>query len=213
MTDSDRLQRYAELIVRVGANVQPGQTVFVGAALEHAELVRAVVRASYGAGARLVDVQYADAHVRKATIELAPDEVLTESAPWALERLEGLIAGGASIAITGEAEPELLADLDQERVGKARPAELTRRYYDAVTRRKINWTIASCPTPGQANTIFGEPDVERLWRAVESAVRLEEADPVAAWRDHVARLKRRTAALDALGLDAVRFRGPGTDLT
>src|SRR5437763_11845 len=69
MSDSDRLQRYAELIVRVGANVQPGQTVFVGAALEHAELVRAVVRASYGAGARLVDVQYADAHVRKATLD------------------------------------------------------------------------------------------------------------------------------------------------
>jgi aminopeptidase len=211
--DDNRLQRYADLIVRVGANVQPGQPVFINGALEHAELVRALVRSAYAAGAHSVDVQYIDAHVRKATIELAPDEVLTESTPWSLARLDAIIDGGALISLAGEAEPDLLADLDQERVGKARPVELSRRYFDAVNHRKVNWTIAAFPTEGQATAMFGEPDVERLWDAVVQAVRLDEADPVKAWREHVARLKRRTVTLDELGLDSVRFRGPGTDLT
>jgi aminopeptidase len=77
----------------------------------------------------------------------------------------------------------------------------------------VNWCGIAYPNEGWAEQVFGEPDVERLWDAVARAVRLDEDDPVAAWRDHVARLRRRTAALDALELDAVRFDGPGTDLT
>ena len=61
--------------------------------------------------------------------------------------------------------------------------------------------------------MFGEPDLERLWRAVATATRLDAVDPVAAWREHDAMLKKRAAALNAHGFDAVRFRGPGTDLT
>jgi aminopeptidase len=209
----ERLDRYADLIVLVGANVQDGQTVFVNSPLEHAELVRAVTRAAYRAGARYVDVHYSDGHVRKAMIESAPDEELTATHPWHLERLEAAIGGGALIGILGEAEPDLLADVDQERVGKARPVELNRRYLAAVNERQVNWTLAAHPTAGQAEAMYGEPDVDRLWDAVAFAVRLDDDDPVAAWREHVARLRRRTEQLNALELDAVRFSGPGTDLT
>jgi aminopeptidase len=209
----ERLDRYADLIVRVGANVQEGQTVFVAAAIDHAEVVRAVTRAAYRAGAPFVDVQYSDPHVRKAMLEYAPDEQLTESRPWHLARLEATIAGGAIIQIIGEAEPDLFADLDQTRVGKAHPVELTRRYLAAVNDRLVNWTIAAHPTPGQAQAMFGEPDVERLWDAVAFAVRLDEDDPVASWREHSEGLKRRAAQLNELDLDAVHFAGPGTDLT
>ncbi|HEY3184598.1 MAG TPA: aminopeptidase, partial [Gaiellaceae bacterium] len=208
----ERLDRYADLIVRVGANVQDGQTVFVNSPLEHAELVRAVTRASYTAGARYVDVHYTDAHVRKAMLESAPDEELTATHPWHLERLEAAIGGGAIIGILGEAEPDLLADVDQARVGKARPVELNRRYLGAVNERQMNWTLAAHPTAGQAQAMFGEPDVDRLWEAVAFAVRLDEDDPIASWREHVQRLKRRTDELNALELDAVRFTGPGTNL-
>ena len=209
----DRLQRYADLIVHVGANVQPGQVVHLNSPLEHAELVRAVTRAAYAAGARYVDVAYLDPHVRKAFIELAPEEELTESHSWQLTRLESMIEGGAQIGIIGEAEPDLFADVDQERVGKARPLELNRRYLAAVNDRKLNWTLAAHPTAGQAEAMFDEPDVERLWEAVAFCTRLDEADPVAAWRDHTAHLRRRAGQLDALELDAVHFSGPGTDLT
>jgi aminopeptidase len=77
----------------------------------------------------------------------------------------------------------------------------------------IAWTIVGYPNPGWAQAVFGEPDVERLWTAVEIAIRLDEDDPVAAWRSHIAKLKARAAVLNERRFDAVRFRGPGTDLT
>ncbi len=93
--------------------------------LEHAPLVRALARAGYANGARYVEAYYEDQHIRRAMIELAPDETLTWSAPWMIKRAEDRAANKAAlIAITGDPEPELLADLDGERVGRARPIEL-----------------------------------------------------------------------------------------
>jgi aminopeptidase len=208
----DRIDRYADLIVRTGANVQPGQTLFVNAGPEHAELVRAIARSGYRAGARYVDVRYADQHVRRAMIELGPDEALTETPEWLLERAAAL-DGNALAMIAGEAEPELLADLDQDRVGRARPVEMIQKMLEIQNKRGVNWTIAAFPTPGWAEQVFGEPDVERLWEAIALTVRLDDADPVASWREHTSRLRARCGQLDALALDALHFQGPGTDLT
>jgi aminopeptidase len=209
----DRLDRYAELIVRVGANVQPGQTLFVNALVENAELVRALARAGYRAGARYVDVRYGDQHVRRAMIEYAADDVLTDTPPWLLEQANEMGDMNALVMVAGDPEPELLADLDQERVGRARPIALLERLHDFQNARTLNWTIAAFPTEGWAEQMFGEPDVERLWEALATTVRLDEADPVEAWRTHVARLRQRCRDLDALELDSLTFRGPGTDLT
>jgi aminopeptidase len=211
---SDVLSRYAELIVRVGANVQPGQVVLVSALLDHAPLARAVTEASYAVGARHVDVRYADMHIRKSFLRHAPDDDLTKSWPWDLARSELLLDGNtATIMFAGDPEPDLLADADQDRVGRARPVEAMKLYLKAVDERIANWCIAAYPTEGQAQQVFGEPDVGRLWDAVARAVRLDEPDPVAAWRAHTDKLKVRCAQLDALALDAIRFAGPGTDLT
>jgi len=114
---AERLARYAELAVRVGANVQQGQTFFVLAHIEHTSLARAITRAAYEAGAPYVNVEYRDPHVRKAMIELGPDEALTYSPEW-LKTLARAAAGNAMIATTGDPEPELLSDLDGERVGR-----------------------------------------------------------------------------------------------
>jgi aminopeptidase len=210
----DVLPRYAELIVRVGANVQPGQVVLVTALLDHAPLARAVTEAAYGAGARYVDVRYADQHIRKSFLKHAADEDLTTTWPWDLARNQLLADGeAAAIMFAGDPEPDLLADADQDRLGRARPVEALKLYLKAVDERIANWCIVAYPTEGQARQMFGEPDIDRLWEAVARAVRLDEPDPVAAWRDHIEKLKRRCAQLDALALDAVRFTGPGTDLT
>jgi aminopeptidase len=209
----ERLERYAELIVRAGVNVQPGQTVFVDGVLDHAPLARALARAAYAAGARLVDVRYGDGHVRKAFLQNVADEVLQESTPWLLARLDVAFDGNCYIMIAGEPEPDLLADVDPERLGRARPVEALTRQLKAANDRTFSWSIAVHPTEGQARTMFGEPDVERLWQAVAHSMRLDEPDPVAAWHEHHERLRRRCVQLDGLELDAVRFSGPGTDLT
>jgi aminopeptidase len=208
-----RLEAYARLAVRVGLNLQPGQTLGINALIEHAPLVRAIAQEAYSAGARYVDVLYTDQHVRRAHIEQAADDRLGFSPPWLVRRLKELgEIGGALCAITGNPEPELFSDLDGERVGKARMREVAEASLE-LTDGLCNWTIVAFPNEGWAQTIFGEPDVERLWAAVGQAVRLDQPDPVAAWRDHLDRLERRAQSLNERRFDHLRYRGPGTDLT
>jgi aminopeptidase len=213
VTDEE-LDRYADLAVRVGANLAEGQEMFLTGRVEHAPLIRALARASYRAGASYVDVLYTDQHIRRAMIELGPDSALTYSPPGLLARWKHMgEVKGASVGTTGEAEPNLLSDLDGERVGGAQMKELAQVSMRQLGEKLVNWTGIAYPNEGWAQQVFGERDVERLWEAVAFCVRLDEEDPVAAWTDHMNRLKSRAAALNELGVDAIRFRGPGTDLT
>jgi aminopeptidase len=213
--EENLLRRYADLVVRVGANVAEGQDVVISGYVEHAPFVRALTAAAYEAGARYVAARYADQHVKRELILHGSDELLEWSPPWELEQLEYLArVGGAEIAITGDPNPDVFADLEGTRVGRARPRELTQRNLEIVfEERRINWTIAAYPNARWAEKVFGAPDVARLWENVAKAVRLDEPDPVAAWREHVDRLVARAAVLNERQLDALHFRGPGTDLT
>jgi aminopeptidase len=208
----DRLERYAELVVRVGANVQPGQEVFLFAAVEHNDLARALTRQAYRAGASYVHVLYRDGHARKAMIELGSDEALTYTTDWQKSLVRSM-EGNALIATSGDPEPDLLADLDGERVGRAVQHELVELQMELLGKSAINWCGIGAPTEGWATQVFGEPDVERLWEQVAFCMRLDEPDPVDAWRQHIARLAGRTARLNELRPDGLRYRGPGTDLT
>jgi aminopeptidase len=122
-------------------------------------------------------------------------------------------AGQAMLGTTGDPEPELLADLDGERVGKARMKEVVEIYRGQMVDRSVNWCGVAYPNEGWATQIFGEPDVERLWEAVAFCTRLDEDDPVQAWRDHMARLEARAKTLNDLSFDAIHYAGPGTDFT
>jgi aminopeptidase len=214
VTPEERLERYARLAVEVGSNVGEGQLVWVIALPEHAPLAREVARIAYEKGARYVDVDYADQHVRRARIELADESTLGWTPPWMLAKIDHIAEQhGALIQLVGDPEPELLADLDGTRVGKTRMRELAERYVKATNQRLINWVIVAYPNAGWAKTVFGEPDVERLWDAVADATRLGEEDPVAAWRAHIDKLVERAELMNERAFDRLRFRGPGTDLT
>jgi aminopeptidase len=208
----DRLERYAQLVVRVGANVQPGQEVFILAAVEHHDLARALTRQAYRAGASYVHVVYGDAHAKRARIELGPDEALGYSPEWVKELVRSS-SGNAMIATTGDPEPDLLADLDGERVGRDVQREIWEIRLQQLGDNSVNWVGVGAPSEGWAKQVFGEPDVERLWEKVAFCMRLDEPDPVEAWREHLARLAERTERLNELRPDALRYRGPGTDLT
>jgi aminopeptidase len=208
----ERLERYAELVVRVGANVQPGQEVFVYAAVEHHDLARALTRQAYRAGASYVNVLYTDGHVRRAMIELGPDEALTYSPDW-LKTAVTSFAGNAYITTSTNPEPDLLADLDGERVGRAVQPELIQILMQQFHENSVNWCGVGAPSESWAEQVFGEPDVDRLWDLVAFCMRLDEPDPVKAWDEHLARLDERVAQVNELKVDALRYRGPGTDLT
>jgi aminopeptidase len=208
-----RLTRYAELVVKVGANVQPGQYVLVTADIAHAPVVREVVEQAYLAGARRVDVAYADGYARRSTLRHAPAETLTTAPAWELARLrECEEVGAALIRLTGNPDPHLFDGIDPARVA-AIALDLATESRRVVLGGKVAWTICAAPNAGWAEQVFGEADVERLWDAVSVAMRFDAPDVVAAWREHRATLRARASALEALNLDAVRYVGDGTDLT
>jgi aminopeptidase len=120
---------------------------------------------------------------------------------------------GAYIQVSGDPEPELFSDLDGTRVGKARPHDFMVEWGNMVNRRLVSWTIVPAPNAGWAQQVFGKPDVDALWSAVEKAVRLDRADPIAAWRARLDRLDHIANALSDRRFDSLRYRGPGTDLT
>jgi aminopeptidase len=207
-----RLQRYAELGVRVGVNLQAGQTLFLGAHVKHAPLAEAVVREAYKAGAAYVDVRWRDERIRRAMIELGPDEALTYTPSWLKVWAEAQ-DGNATLWIGGDPEPDVMANIDGERLGSARMAELIEVQLRQMSARSVNWSGFAYPSEGWAQKVFGEPDVERLWEAVAYCTRLDEPDPVDAWRQHMTTLEQRARTLNELALDSLRYTGPGTSLT
>ena len=143
MTRQDRLRAYARLAVRVGANVQEGQPVMVSGRLEHAELVRAVTEAAWEAGASWVDTNYVDQLVKREFIEHAPEQALSYTPKWMLQRYEQLVENdGAEIVLTGDANPQALAGLDPDRIGRARMLELAETMTKQVDERSIAWSSA-----------------------------------------------------------------------
>ena len=213
MTDDDRLGRFSDLVVRVGANVQPGSFVLVRSDIAHLEIARAVVERAYVAGASWVEVDWSDGPIRRSQLTHADIERLTRARPWVVERTKAWAAErGVSITLVGDPDPHLLDDVDPAKVA-AFGVEEARAYREAVLEQQLRWTVVAAPNPGWATEVFGEPDMERLWDAVATAMRLDEADPVTSWRERAAELAARARALDALDLTEVRYRSADTDLT
>lgn len=208
----NRMSSYADLAVRVGVNLQQGQRLFVLAEPEHAPLARAVAEAAWHAGAADVQVVYTDTHVRRLHALHAPEELLDRTSAWYEAALESM-EGAGLVVIMGDADPTLFQDVPGERASRAEPRRAKEIIRGQIVQRSVAWTIVASATAGWAKSLFGDPGVERLWDEIAAAVRLDEPDPVEAWRAHVAALARRAVSLDAHAFDAIRFRGPGTDLT
>ena len=188
--DPATIDRIAELAVEFGANVQPGQIVAVGAELGKEEMVRAIAASAYRHGAKFVDVQYFDMHVKRARAMHAADDTLDFVPSWYGERvLELGRQRAARIALSGPGAPGLLDDLDPERVGRDRLPALKESGI-VVNQRTTNWTIVPYPTPAWARQVH--PDVPEdealahLCADILHVLRLDEEDPVAAWTRRMA---------------------------
>jgi aminopeptidase len=207
-----RLKRFADLAVHIGANVQPGSEVWLRSDIAHLEIARAIVESAYEAGAAWVEVDWLDGPIRRSQVSHASVERLTQTRPWALEKISAWTAArGVSIALAGDPDPHVMDGVDPAKAA-AFPMEEILAYQGAIFGQRLRWTIVAAPNPGWAREVFGEPDVERLWEAVATAMRLDEDDPVEAWRQRSAELSARARALDALELTEVRYRSDSTDL-
>jgi aminopeptidase len=213
----DLLERLADIAVTLGANVQSGQIVTVGADHGQYELARAIAASAYERGAKFVDVQYFDPYVKRARIAHAPRETLGFVPSWFGRRMLALgEERAARISLAGPTTTGLLDDLDPERAGRDQ-LPFVKEILDVIADRTTNWTVVPCPCEPWALLVY--PDLppaealDRLWTEVAHVCRLDEPDPIAAWNERADTLAAAAERLNERCFDALHFEGPGTDLT
>ena len=215
--DAAALERLADLVVGFGANVQHDQIVAVGCEPGKEPLVRAIAASAYRRGARFVDVAWFDPWVKRARIEHAREETLEFVPEWYGSRVLALgDQRAARIALTGPSAPGLLEDLDPVRAGKDRlPA--VKESGKVVNDRTTNWSVIPASSPVWASLVFPDLPVEEAQAALDErllhVLRLDEDDPIAAWRARADALVSVAGRLTERGFDALHYEAPGTDLT
>lgn len=213
------LNKYAELAVKVGVNVQPGQILMIDAGIESLEYVRLVVKHAYAAGAKLVKVNWADEAITRMRYDLAPDESFEIAPKWtAAEREELAENGGAMLAVVSN-NPDLLKGVDSSRISTLQKVsgKALSKYREYAQSNKLAWSIVAVPSAAWAAKVFPNlPENEQvpaMWEAIFKAVRVDLADPVAAWQQHIDTLNAKAVYLNDKKYKALHYTAPGTDLT
>ncbi len=213
-----RLDRLAEVAVRVGLGLAQGQELVLTAPLEAVPLVRRITEHAYKAGAKLVTTLLSDEQATLARFQHAPDAAFDYAPAWLFEGMATAFHGNAARMAIGGEDPSLLSGQDPDRVARANRARSVayRPALELITNFGINWNIICYASPAWARMVFPtlpeDEAVARLWDAIFAASRVDEADPVAAWAAHNAALHARTAQLNGKRFAALHFTGPGTDL-
>ena len=206
------LETYADVILRLGANVQPGQTVLITGLVEHAYLLRILAERSYALGAGAAYVYYRDKHVVRSQLTLATaDASAGRIDPWMEATTDTAIAERwATVDTTGDSRDDEFEGVSPDRSSawQANWCDQSFRTIDAG----LSWTVAACPVPGWAQRVYGDPDLAPLWKDLRYVMRLDEADAVAAWQARLDELSAQAARLNEAAFTAVRFRGEDTDL-
>ena len=213
------LEKYAELAVKVGVNVQKGQTLVVNATLDSAEFVRLVVKSAYETGAKNVIVNWNDDVVSRTKYELAPDEAFTTYPVWRAKEQEDLVEQGAAFMAIVSSSPDLLKGVNPERIANFQKAAGTAlaKYRQAVQSDKVSWTVIAAPSPAWAAKVFpdapSDQQVSLLWDAIFKAVRVDTDNPVDAWKKHDETLHEKVSYLNEKRYQKLHYTAPGTDLT
>jgi aminopeptidase len=221
MTDQQfkaMLEKYADVVVKVGLNLRNDQRLSIRGNLESAPFIRKVAESAYKAGARYVDVLWTDDQISRIRLEHAEPETLTLLPKWIFNRFEEYHKNGeAELAILA-IDPDLYQGIDPDRMATTRKvfmqevAEPLRMYENLY-----NWCVVATSTPAWAKKVFPDlPEdqaVEKLWDAIFKACRIDVPDPVGAWKEHIQKLLKYKDYLNTKRYTALHYRAPGTDLT
>ena len=217
--DHQKLDRLAEVAVKTGVNLQPGQDLVLTAPVDALPLVRLIAKHAYQVGAGVVMPFFTDEQIVLARYEHANDASFDQAPGWFYDALTAAFKGGAArLAIAGD-DPMLLVAHDPAKIARVSKANSTasKPAMKAITDFEVNWNIVAYPGAGWAKRVFPDlPQSEaqaKLLDAIYAASRLEGDDPVANWAAHSGELKSRVEWLNAQNFDALKYKGPGTDLT
>ncbi|MFS0553991.1 aminopeptidase [Brevibacillus sp. 179-C9.3 HS] len=211
--------RYADLAVKVGVNVQPMQTLVVSAPLSAAPFVRKVAKKAYEAGAKHVHIDWTDDELTRMKYDLAPDEAFGEYPQWKVQGLEEMAENGAAFLYISAANPDLLKGVSLDRISTANKTagQALHKFRSYTMSDKVSWCVLAVPSPAWAAMVFPhlpkEEQEPALWDAIFRATRADMDDPVQAWHDHHATLNSKVDQLNAKQYRYLHYEAPGTNLT
>jgi len=218
--DNNLLKKYAHLIVNTGLNLQPKQILVITSPIECAPFTRLVSQMAYEAGAHDVVIQWRDELFSKIRFLHAPEEVFDEFPEWQKEFYLSYVHQGAAFLSISASDPELMKDVDPERMNKAQKTSSTalKDYMERLMSNKNVWCVVSIPTAAWAKKVFPhlseEASIDKLWEVIFKTVRVDTEDPAASWDDHKTKLKARMDFLNSLALKSLHYTNSlGTDLS
>lgn len=218
-TFEQNLEKYAELAVKVGVNVQEGQELMITASLHAKDLVRLIAKKAYEAGARNVHVDWQDDVLTRLKYEMAHDDVFTEYPEWkSMERTKLAERNAAFISIVSQS-PDLLKGIKPERIANFQKAsgKALNTFRQYIQSDKVSWTVIAAASEEWADKVFANEEksarVSSLWDAIFKATRIYEKDPVAAWKKHDETLHEKVNYLNSKKYHKLHYQAPGTDLT
>jgi aminopeptidase len=217
-TMETNLEKYAELLIKVGVNIQPGQVLRIESPLECADLTRKLVQKAYQAGAKYVQVHYEDEAVTRVRYEYAPDDSFGYYPLWNAAMMEQLAEEGGALLHIKVPDPELFNGIDTAKVTAAsKAASIARqKFQNYVRNHTFSWCLVKAPTRAWAAKVFPElPEEERIsamWETIFKINRVDHEDPVKSWREHIEHLKQVQAKLNNKAYKRLHYRAPGTDL-
>lgn len=219
--DKDMLAKYAELVVKVGVNIQKEQILVINSPIECAEFARAISESAFRAGAHDVVISWGDeltAHIRYAH---GSRELFTEFPEWRRAFYTDYAEQGAAFVSIAARDPEIFRDIDPEKLKLANQAAgaALLEYRERLMSNKNTWCVVSVPTASWAQKVFadaGEAEaVAQLWQAIFRTVRITaDNDPVTEWQAHIAFLQRAARFMNEHAFKSLHYtNGIGTDLT
>lgn len=219
MPTQEQLNLYADVLIQVGLNIQPGQAAQIYSPLETDSFARLLLTRLYDAGAGDVEMEHGDPLSRRIRLEKAPEASLTHVPKWrVLKEQEQIDRNTAFLYIDAE-DPDLLVGVDTQRIGMASKAwgEAFQETSKAFMADRITWLVCAIPSVNWACKMFPdarpEEAMDLLWDAIFTVMRMKEPDPVAAWKAHFANLERRAAFMNKKRFHQLHYKAPGTNLS
>lgn len=215
------LDKYAELVVRTGVNLQKGQLLVINAPIECSDFARRVAKAAFAAGARDVKVNWSDEKLARIRLDSAAAEVFDEFPEWRRDMFMDFKAKGAAVISIHASDPTIFQNVDTDKLTRSQRAAgiALLEYRQAMMNNELRWCVVSIPTESWAVKVFPNDDkeaaVKKLWQEIFATVRIDEAnDPVKAWQEHISFLQQACRFMNEQKFTALKYKNSlGTDLT